>query len=143
MKKVQGFWASLERYLWKAVGQSPLPYTWVGVAVVMIVLVASMIGDGASVVGATSLKAVVEKAARLGDYGLARELWSESMGELEDIVYPERKVERRIEELTQKLEEYPGNRQIYLGLSELYGQLGNREKSEEYREKARVLDPSN
>jgi tetratricopeptide (TPR) repeat protein len=143
MKKTMSFWQSLERYLWKVVGRSPLPYAWVGVAVVALVMAGSMIGAKTSVVGVGSLEGVVEKAARLGDYGLARELWSESKGELEDVVYPERKVERRIEELEQKLVEYPGNRQIYLGLSELYGQLGNGEKREEYLEKAWILDPNN
>lgn len=95
---------------------------------------------------------VVKRAADSGDYQSAQKLWDETMPELEDKVYPERKVEREIAELEQKLEEYPGNREIFLMLGELYGELdGVRageprpygEMAAEYREKARILDPNN
>lgn len=145
MKKAEGFWGSLEKYCWRTVQRFPLPryWRWIGIGMVLVVVVSSVMSAKNSVVGATSLAAVVEKAARLGDYQLAQELWNESMGGLEDLVYPERKVERRIAELEAKLVEYPGNRQIYLALTELYGQMGNSERADEYREKARILDPNN
>jgi tetratricopeptide (TPR) repeat protein len=107
------------------------------------VVVSSVVSAKNSVVGVTRLEAVVERSAKLGDYQLARGLWNESMGELEDVVYPERKIERRIADLEIKLGEYPGNRQIYLALAELYAQLDNAERAAEYREKARILDPNN
>lgn len=148
MKKNGGFFESFEKYGWSVVGRSPLPryWRWVGVGVILSIIVISWSYSGQTVVGARDIGEVIEKAARLGDYEKARELLNhytnEPLDHLEDIVYPERKVERRIAELEAKLEQYPGNRQIYLGLAELYGQLGNREKTDEYREKARVLDPS-
>lgn len=143
MKKKSGFWQSLERYGWKVLGRSPLPYTWIAVGLIGIVVAVSWLNHGKSVVGARNIEQMVEIAARQGDYQTAQKYWSESMGEIEDVVYPERKVERGIAELEAKLTEYPGNREIYLALGELYGQLGNSERAEEYREKARILDPNN
>lgn len=150
MKKVTSFWGSLEQYVGKVIERSPLPRYWrhLGIGLVLVVMVSSVASGKNSVVGATSVEEVIEKAARLGDYQTAQTLfdngqWLMVNGKLEDLVYPERKVERRIAELEAKLEEYPGNRQIYLGLADLYGQLAKSEKSDEYGEKARVLDPNN
>ncbi len=150
MKSKQGFWLSLEKYSWSVVRRSPLPYTWIGVGIVMVMLLASALNVKNSVVGATSLGGVTKRAAERGDYELARWLYEAggdkvlgAGSELEDKVYPERVIERRIAELEEKLEEYPGNREIYLLLTDLYGQVGNQELESEYREKARVLDPNN
>lgn len=145
MKKSVSFWGSLEKYFWKVKGRSPLPryWRWVGVGLVVVVVVASALNSKNSTVGARGVEEVVARAAKLGDYQLAQKLWNDSMSEFEDLVYPERRIERRIAELEAKLEEYPGNRQIYLGLTDLYEQLGNRDKSDEYREKARILSPNN
>lgn len=116
----------------------------------MVMLLASALNVKNSVVGATSLGGVTKRAAERGDYELARWLYEAggdkvlgAGSELEDKVYPERVIERRIAELEEKLEEYPGNREIYLLLTDLYGQVGNQELESEYREKARVLDPNN
>lgn len=146
MKRAVSFWQSLEAYGQQVAERSPLPYTWIGIGMVVIVVVASALNTKNSVVGARSIEAVVEKAARLGDYAIAQKLWNNQSsitnGQLEDLVYPERVVERRIRELEEKLGEYPENRDIYLMLAELYNQVNNMEKASEYREKARVLDPN-
>lgn len=144
MKKAEDFWGSLEQYVRQVVKRSPLPRHWhhMGMGMVVAVLVISAVSAKNSVVDATSLEAVIEKAAGMGDYTMARKYWNPGMEELEEVVFPEKKVERRIAELKEKLLEYPGNRQIYLGLSQLYRQLGNSELSDDYREKARILDPN-
>ena len=155
MKNELNFWSSLEIYLRKIVGRSPIPYTYIGVLIVLLVLVTSVFNVKNSVVGLDSLGQVIIKSAKSGDYTLAEELFKKlevgqsgnnilgSESELEDVVYPEKIVERRIFQLENKLVEYPGNREIYLELAGLYGQLGHEEQSNEYREKARILDPNN
>jgi len=131
---------------------------------VVVVMVSSFLNVKNSTVGARELRDVIEKAVERGDYETARKLFDRyqtiddrfkvlgAETELEDKVYPERVVERRIAELEGRLEEYPGNREIYLILANLYQQLeGTRvdtgvdpykDKATEYREKARVLDPN-
>jgi tetratricopeptide (TPR) repeat protein len=93
-------------------------------------------------VGARNIREVVEVAAKRGDYATARSLWDDSMSDLEDMVYPERKITERIEELTQNLEMYPESIEIYQAIAELYEQIGNTEKAQEYSERARVLSPN-
>lgn len=153
-----GFWRSLEKYLWKVVGRTPLAWTKVGLFVILIVLLSSLGNVKSSVSSARNNREVVERAARAGDYELARELYQASSiryqvlgaesdlpdGEagLEDLVYPERVVWRRIDELEQKLEIYPGNREIYRTLSALYSEIGEEQKSSDYWEMVRELDPN-
>lgn len=115
-----------------------------------MVLAASWGNVKNSTVGARGMGEVIERAASLGDYELAEKLYKSAAGnvlgaesELEDVIYPEKVVERRIGELEEKLVQYLGNREIYLAIADLYEQLGEAEKSGEYREKARVLDPNN
>ena len=93
--------------------------------------------------GVSDLSEATALSAKLGDYELAQKLFDrgEVLG-LEDKVFPEKMVVNKIAELEQKLEEYPGNRIIFLSLAELHEQLGNQEVASEYREKARVLDPN-
>jgi len=159
VKKNRGFWRSLEKYSWGVARRSPLPYTWIGVGIVLSMMGMSLVNVRNSTVGARELQDVIEKAVERGDYFLAEHLYQTegkqvlgSSSELEDKIYPERVVERRIAELGGRLEEYPGNREIYLILANLYQQLeGTRvdtgvdsykNKATEYREKARVLDPN-
>jgi len=159
VKKNRGFWRSLEKYSWGVARRSPLPYTWIGVGIVLSMMGMSLVNVRNSTVGARELRDVIEKAVERGDYFLAEHLYQTegkqvlgSSSELEDKIYPERVVERRIAELGGRLEEYPGNREIYLILANLYQQLeGTRvdtgvdsykNKATEYREKARVLDPN-
>ena len=143
MKKNLGFGEAIELYLRKVVGRSPLPWPVIGITLILIVFGVSLKYSRDSVVAAKNFKDVVEVAAKRGDYATARSLWDDSMNDLEDMVYPERKITKRIEELTQSLEIYPESREIYLALAELYKQLGSEEKSQECRERARILDPNN
>ncbi len=155
MEKNLGFGEAIELYLRKVVGRSPLPrlqklcfkhcgQAWpvIGISLIIIVFGVSLKYSKDSVVGARNIKDVVEVAARRGDYATARSLWDDSMSDLENMVYPERKIAKRIEELTQSLEVYPESREIYLAIAELYKQIGNEEKVQEYRERARILDPN-
>lgn len=147
MKKKERFWRSLEKYGYGVARRSPLPWPYVGLALIIVVIAVSWGNVKNSVVSARNVRDVIEKAVNRGDYQTAKELLTNDgvlgvESELEDKVYPERVVERRIGVLEEKLKEYPENRDIYLALADLYGQLDNQEKSDEYREKARVLDPN-
>ncbi len=142
MKKNLGFGEAIELYLRKVVGRSPLPWPIIGIALFLIVFGFSLKYSRDSTAGARNIREVVEVAAKRGDYATARSLWDDSMSDLEDLVYPERKIAKRIEELTQSLETYPESREIYQAIAELYKQLGNDEKVQEYRERARILDPN-
>lgn len=146
MKKKLSFWESLEMYLRKVAGRSPLSWSAWGIGLILVVLATSLKYSRDSVVGARDTKEVVEIAARRGDYQTAREilnhLTNEPLNYLEDLVYPERKVQARIVELEHKLEIYPENRELYLAIAELYRQLGNEGKAQEYSERARILDPN-
>jgi tetratricopeptide (TPR) repeat protein len=154
MKKEMNFWRSLEEYSWKVVKRNPLPWQWVGIGLIVIVLLTSAVSAKNSMVGARNIREAIEIAVSLGDYETAQALFDKMLdsrskmlvlgaeSELEDKVYPERVVERRVIELEDKLEIYPGNREIYLSLATLYQTLGNQEIADEYREKARILDPN-
>ena len=134
------FFVSLERYIRKMVARSPLPYTWMTIGLVVLAIVVSLFGN--SMVSARSLHEAIQMAAQHGDYPLAQKLLGDSEDPaLRDIAYPEEKVLARITQLEEKLELYPENRQIYLALAELYGQLQDA-RAAEYREKARILDPN-
>lgn len=158
MKKNMGFWQSLERYIWREIWRSGLPYLWQPMTsgFVIVVIVVSLVNVKNSTVGARNTQEAIELAVSRGDYQIARELFTrqqanettntEVLGEeseLEDKVYPEKVVERRIAQLEQKLQEYPENRTVYLALANLYAQIGNQEMASQYREKARILDPNN
>jgi tetratricopeptide (TPR) repeat protein len=154
MKDEERFFTSLERYLRKMVARSALPRYWVWVASggVIVVIEASVVAKN-GIVGARNIDEAVRIAARAGDYGMARGLIEQKnknieyrvLGantELEDLVYPERKVERRVAELKDMLAKYPENKDIYTNLASLYFETGNNELAESYAEKARVLDPN-
>lgn len=141
------FFTSLEVYGRKVVGRSPLPYTWIVLGLTVIVLLVSVFSNGMT--RATSVEQAMRLAVAQGDYALAEQLYvttdSEVLGansEIEALIYPERIVERRIAALEQKLEIYPGNKEIYLLLAQLYDQIGNQEMAREYSEQARILDPN-
>jgi tetratricopeptide (TPR) repeat protein len=151
MNKTESFWLSLEKYGWRVVRRSPLPRYWrhVVIGVVLVAMATSFKYMKYSVASAENTKQVVEKAARSGDYETAQRLYEriqtpdDRLQQLESLVYPERVVEQKIDELERKLEEYPSNRELYLDLAKLYDQLGKQESADQYREKARILDPNN
>lgn len=131
-----------------------------GVGSAALILLLSAAGSGMSATGETNLDGIIKRAAQIGDYQTAREIYEARLRNvkpdvlgvesdqvsaetsLEELVYPERKVQRRIVDLEVKLEIYPENKEIYLLLADLYGQLDEKDKASEYREKARVLDPN-
>ncbi|MBP9670092.1 hypothetical protein KBD75_01680 [Candidatus Woesebacteria bacterium] len=152
MKKSDKFLQSLEQYIYKTAGRSPLPYTWIGVGVVGIAMLMSLLNVKNSVASVQNTREVVVKASERGDYETAKELLtteqaSESVlgaeSELEDKVYPEKVVERKIAQLVGSLEQYPNHFEMLLELSRLNTLIGNVDKSSEYREKARIVDPNN
>lgn len=139
----------------RAMNKSGIGWPWVGMGIILLVFLTSGLNARNSVAWAGDLREVIVHAVERGDYELAEELLQQytntpmhefvlgTESELEDKVYPERVVERRIAELENKLVDYPGYREIYRMLGELYDQLDNQVKASDYREKARILDPNN
>lgn len=62
--------------------------------------------------------------------------------ELEELIWPEKKIRRDIEKWEEQIEKRP-SRDLYLKLAEGYWRLGEAEKSEQYVRKAQELDPNN
>ena len=75
VKKNRGFWRSLEKYSWGVARRSPLPYTWIGVGIVLSMMGMSLVNVRNSTVGARELRDVIEKAVERGDYFLAEHLY--------------------------------------------------------------------
>lgn len=148
MKTDSGFLAGIEDYTWKLAKRSPLPYPYLVVGMAMVVLALSAFGKNIN--SAISMDTAIKMSTSYGDYSLAEKLLKESPNslvlgansEIDDLVYPERVVERKIEELENSLEKYPGNREIYLQLAGLNEQIGKSEQAQQYSEMARVLDPN-
>jgi len=148
MKKQVGFWGSLENYTWKVVKRvSPaLPYLAAGF--ILLVIGSSIFSSKTSLAGARDLREASIRAARVGDYTNAQAMWSdqletEPVGEVEDMVFPHRVIEREIAKYEEMLEMYPGHRDIYLVLSKLHNQIGESVQATAYLELARELDPNN
>lgn len=152
MKRSDGFLQSLEQYIYKTAGRSPLPWPWIGVGVVGMAILLSLLNVKNSVASAQNTREVVEKASERGDYTTAKRFFEPVSGnenvlgaesELEDKVYPEKVVGRKIADLEDDLVKHPNHFEILLELSRLNTLIGNADKSSEYREKARILDPNN
>lgn len=154
MKESPGFWLSLESYTWKIIERVSPTLPWLGVGIFALIITMSTYDAKASLVSASGLVEAALRAAYVGDYAIAQDLWERQMikeeasvlgveSELEDRVYPERVVEREIEKYEGLLTKYPGHRDIYLTLANLYGQIDKSEQSEQYLELARELDPNN
>lgn len=144
--------------MWKVVGKSPLPWPYVGVGIVLASLLVSLANARYSVAGARSAREVMERAARVGDYETARELFNVHQSqmytnvhqsvlgaetEIENLVYPERAVENKILETEELLTQYPGHRDILVELARLYEKIGGAEQARTNWEQARILDPNN
>lgn len=154
MKRDLNFWLGLEIYIRAVAKRNPVPYPWIGVGAIFLAILTSTVSSRASFVSVGSVAEAASRAASLGDYAAAQELFGKlnsetandsvlgAQSELEDKIYPERVLEKKIAELEDKITKYPGNREMFIELSNLYKQLGNQEMANEYREKARVLDPN-
>ncbi len=155
MKKQRSFWGDLENYTWKMVGRVSPALPYLAIAIIGVVIISSLRAMRGSVASAHDLREATIIAAKVGDYSKADELWNTQASiinnqsvlgiesELEELVYPERVIERDIEKYEDLLIEYPGNRDIYVALSKLYREIGNEERSAENWESARILDPNN
>jgi tetratricopeptide (TPR) repeat protein len=122
--------------------------------IVVVVMATSAWSQSRSVASARSVRDVVVVAGRVGDYATARKVWGSRLDsiedrvlgaevEIEELIYPERVIEREIERYLVLLERYPGHRDVYLVLARLYQEIGEVEKGEYYWEQARILDPNN
>lgn len=128
---------------------------WLGIGIIVLAIATSAFGLKTSLVGARGLVDAAVQAAKVGDYTLARKLYEKQylqeedeqvMGvgsEVEGLIFPEREVEREITKYQELLTKYPGHRDIYLVLAQLYAQIGEREKAQDHLEMARELDPNN
>lgn len=149
-KKQTKFGGSLERYVFRRLKSAPFRWEWVGVAGGFLVIVVSLLtGYFSSPTLYSNKIEIIREAAEAGDYQTARMLYeqedSKVLGaslELEELVYPEIGLAREIREQEELLARFPGSRDILLTLSKLYEQAENREKSSEYFEAARLLDPN-
>lgn len=142
MGKSRHFFASLEAYGWARIRKTPLPWSYVGIVLIITILILSVASNNQSSVKARTMTELVEMAAQRGDYSTAEKYFDESMNFIEELVYPKRKIERRIVELREKADQYPESVDLYIGISKLYQQLDEIELASEYREKARILSPN-
>jgi pentatricopeptide repeat protein len=147
---------SLEKYVYLKISHPPIPWIWVGIGLIATILGASLAAGyfhSSQLSGDT--RSMIEAAARQGDYETARTLYAQMLdsrfknhvlgvnSDLEELVYPEKKVENEIALREQRIEKYPHSRDLLLGLSTLYAEIGDSRKAAEYREDARILDPNN
>ena len=155
MKESVGFWPSLESYTWKIIGRLSPALPWLGIGLVVLVITTSAREANRSLVSVRGLVDATTRAAQLGDYTLAKSLYNKQyatesneqvmgvMSELEELVFPEREVQREIVRYEELLFSHPGHRDIYLALARLYEQIDMTEQSEIYYNLARELDPNN
>lgn len=147
MKKVVGFWGSFENYVWKVVMRASPTLPYFAAGLMLLVIGASTVSGKSSLAGARDLREASVKAARVGDYAKAQALWNNQAvlgneGE-EELVFPQRVVEREIAKYEEMLKRYPGHRDIYLAIAKLYDQIGESQLAKKYVELARELDPNN
>jgi tetratricopeptide (TPR) repeat protein len=146
MKQSLRFFESLENYTWKVVMRFSPTLPWIGVGLVVMVISTSLFTAKSSLAGTSGRVEAAVVASSVGDYDVAQSLWEKQLptesGE-EDLIYPKRAVEREITKYQELLAKYPGHRDIYLVLAQLYVQIGEREQAQDYLEMARELDPNN
>ena len=141
MGNKSGFLASLEKYLFARIKTSPIPWSWVGIAILLPIIVLSIWYHSESSSAARNKHELVRIAASEGDYNTAKRYYADDMSELRDLVYPALKIEERILVLKDKLKEYPESIELYLAIANLHSQIGESSVADEYREKARILNP--
>lgn len=146
MKQSLRFFESLENYTWKLITRLSPTFPWLWVGLVVLVISASLITAKSSLVGASGSIEAAVVAASVGDYDVAQSLWEKQIPVergAEDKIYPDRVIEREITKYQELLTKYPGHRDIYLVLAQLYAQIGESEQTRVYLEMARELDPNN
>lgn len=92
---------------------------------------------------------VISEAVKIGDYETAQEIYEQSRvlgakidNSLEERIYPKRMIRQEITRYERLLSQYPGQRDIFLNLADLYEKVGQAEMKDYYLEKARELDPN-
>ena len=155
MESTDNFFTSLERYVRKVALRSSLPRYWAWMVVGgVLVVTGTSISAQNEILGARNMEEAIRIAARQGDYQIARALFDQTLdergqtsvlgasAELENLVYPEKKVEMKIAELKQLLTKYPENKDICQDIARLSFEIGDGEQAKVYAEKARILDPN-
>lgn len=150
-----GFGTSLEAYIYNRIAKPHVKWDWVATALAVAAIIVSV---SAGYFRSTPLFGgqieTIKWAAQHGDYTLAdRLVKSQDLGtqnsilgtgtDLEELVYPERIIEREIGIQEKRLELYPGHRDLLMAIALLYRELGNQDKFDELWEQARILDPNN
>lgn len=154
-RRTEKFWANLEKYVYGRAGRLRGKWQWGGVGIAMGVIGVSVVsGYFNSPTLSADVETIIREAAKSGDYTLAQELYRENyesriknnvlglQSDLDELVYPERKLEREIAEWEEKLARYPTHRDMLLALAELELAAGNVETARQYWEEARKLDPN-
>lgn len=153
IKPELSFGASLEKYTFKRLSAIPIKWQWIGIGLTTMVIGASIAAGYYSPSPLSSNEEeIIRMASGKGDYALAQKIYESprlkekvlgARSELEDLVYPERQLDRELIEKETLNEKYPNNRDILLNLSQIYEMLGDKERAEFVRESARILDPNN
>ena len=157
-RKKVGFWESLEEYFWKKtekISPTLLSFSF-GLLVIGTSLVFSgkrkaIMQAGAYPFEVRVVDELIKNVAAQGDYELAQKLYEERNvlgiddkgNKLEEIVYPEKKLQRILEEHKSILKESPYLRNALINIARLYKNLGEEEKAQEYWKKVEWVYPSN
>ncbi|MBP9702179.1 hypothetical protein KBD69_00685 [Candidatus Woesebacteria bacterium] len=155
MKKQVGFLGSFENYTWIVLERASPSLPYFAAGLVFLMIGSSIVRSKASLAGVRDLREASIRAAGVGDYTKAQDLFNLHKSQIinsqnvlgveneEDLVFPYRVIEREIAKYEEMLERYPGHRDIYLVLSKLHNQIGESEQATAYLELARELDPNN
>lgn len=156
LRKKLGFLASLEHYSYKRIAQAHIPWIPVAIAGIAIVIGASIAAGYFQTSPLFGTRQDVMKwAAGNGDYQTAQKIYlglsetymnTQVLGagtDLEEIVYPEKRIERELHNSLELLQIYPGDRDLLLHVAELYTETGDAEQAQIYWNQARLLDPNN
>lgn len=150
------FGTSLEKYVYQAVGSLHIPWAWMGIAIVVIVVGMSIKeGYWQSTPLFGNLADIIEESTKLGDYETARmlnvhqtQMTNAQMvlgvdSDLGQSIFPEREIEAALMTNSRLMEKYPGDKTLMLRQAELLEETGDTESADYFREQVRILDPSN